>query len=373
MLTIKQWQTPTQYTITTKYTKTNTLPCFKCTKVSSEAIKGVHHQLYTGLAQTFCIHCWDSEIWECSHCNEIPSDEDCISCWKCGQWSHKNCNVLKIEAKEDFVCNMCKYAGDIIDVLSFQKTACVTKLEVTSNEFAEKSTQFASKHQKNNLNFQKQLNKIQTDLVEKQKVLRTYKCTLVEEKKKVSQLEEEKKKVSQLEVQKDRQLVWQTKKMKSMRTALNARSETVKHMKCMSTEKNNAIRALSAVKSRYNSANQEISLLKKQVKELEKQVSRATKDVHKNNKRGRECEHMLEDMQRLVKKYRARWNHTPPTKLSDVDQMLWKTYQCKTDGSCFSADAIKLKSSDAPPLWDSLGQTLNAIKNYHITTMQNKE
>ena len=363
MLTIKQCQTPTQYTITTKYTKTNTLPCFKCTKVSSEAIKGVHHQLYTGLAQTFCINCWDSEIWECSHCNEIPSDEDCISCWKCGQWSHKNCNVLKIEATEDFVCNICKYAGDIIDVLSFQKTACVTKLEVASNEFAEKSTQFASKHQKNSLNFQKQLNKIQTDLVEKQKVLRTYKCILVEEKKKVSQLE----------LQKDRQLVWQTKKMKNMRTALNARSETVKHMKCLSTEKNNAIRALSAIKSRNNSANQEITLLKKQVKELEKQVSRATKDVHKNNKRGRECEHMLEDMQRLVKKYRARWNYTPPTKLSDVDQMLWKTYQCKTDGSCFSADAIKLKSSDAPPLWDSLQQTLNAIKNYHITTMQNKE
>lgn len=55
MLTIKQWQIPTQHTVVTKYTEINTLPCFKCNKVSNEAITGVHHNVYSSNKQTFCI------------------------------------------------------------------------------------------------------------------------------------------------------------------------------------------------------------------------------------------------------------------------------------------------------------------------------
>jgi len=159
--------------------------------------------------------------------------------------------------------------------------------------------------------------------------------------------------------------------IKTMDASLKARSETVNQMKKLTKEKNNAMRSLTASNSRNDSAHQEIVLLKKQTKELRKQVTRLETDGKKNNKRGRDCEQILEEMHRVVKKYRARWNYNPPEILTDIDKMLWTTYRCKTDGSTFSAD--KLLYQGTAPSWGSLHNTMDAIKTYHIqSTMQNK-
>lgn len=371
MLTIKQLQTPTKYTNVSKYTKTNTLPCFKCKKVSNEAIKCVHHDLYNSETQICCVHCWDQESWECPHCNQTPSDEDCISCWKCGQWAHTNCKVLSIEATDDYVCNTCKHAGGIIDTLSFQKIACVTKLEVASNEFQAKTKQFntditerltielSAAFEKERCvlkqSHEKSLQKCAKTNNELSKKIKAYAKTNNELSKKINKYANLKKE--------------HENKIRTMGASLKARSETVRQMKTLASEKNNAIRALQASNSRNLDANQEIVSLKNKNKELGNQVMRLASNGKKNNKRGRECEQMLEEMQRLVKKYRARWNYNPPTKLSDVDHMLWNTYKCKTDGSSFSAD--KLLCNGTPPSWESLQKTLDTVKTYHIQrTMQ---
>tara|TARA_B100000795_G_scaffold248625_1_gene215586 strand:- start:590 stop:1582 length:993 start_codon:yes stop_codon:yes gene_type:complete len=330
---------------------------------------------------------------------------------------------------------MCKHAGGIIDVLSFQKSACVTKLKVESNEFKEKTTQFnmeiaeAHRNHKNQVNlmetkqasFDKEINvnlqrnnRIYKDRIaadnlrlqcanEHNIILKNQNKQLTEKFKKrcqdVLQIRPKIKKLvnekntamqsltaseSRLTASESRNasaneeinlLKKKTKQLgeqiKTMDASLKARSETVNQMKKLTKEKNNAMRSLTASNSRNDSAHQEIVSLKNKNKELGNQLTRLTSNGKKNNKRGRECEQMLEEMQRLVKKYRARWNYNPPTKLSDVDHMLWNTYKCKTDGSSFSAD--KLLCNGTPPSWESLQKTLDTVKTYHIQrSMQNK-
>lgn len=432
MLTIKQWQTPTQHTITTKYTEKNTAPCFNCKNVSKEAIEGVCHNLYDSETQICCIHCWDQESWECPHCNQTPSDEDCISCWKCGQWAHKNCKVVKTEATDDYVCNMCKHAGGIIDVLSFQKSACVTKLKVESNEFKEKTTQFNMEIAKVHRGHKEQVNLMETkhasrikeinadlqrnNLIEKERIaadnsrlqrandhnviLKNQNKQLTEKFKKGWQdvLEQQvRPKIKKLVDEKNTAmrsltasesrnasaneeinlLKKKTKQLgeqiKTMDASLKARSETVNQMKKLTREKNNAMRLLTASNSRNESANQEIVSLTKQTKELRKQVTRLETDGKKNNKRKRACDQMLTDMHKMVRTYRARWNYTPPEILNDIDKRLWNLYGCKTDGSTFSADKIVVRHQGTPSLWYSLQNTMTAIRRHHIQiTMQNK-
>jgi len=332
MLTLKQWQTPNKHAITTRYLTTNTTPCFECHALCNEAIHGNHHTQCT--SKTFCISCWDEESWDCPDCHQIPDDKDCISCNKCGQWTHNHCNGMHIDATTDYLCNRCKYAGDIIDKLVLQNDA--TKL---TNELAEKEA--TSQHKR-----------------EIAKLSKQHEVQVVKLNKKHDQVVVEK-----MHLQGE---------LQNTQASLLARSETVKEMKVLASEKNKAIRQLNVANSRNRSGNQEIHFLNKQVTELKKQLTRAQNNGKKNNKRSRECDHMLEDMQRLVKKYRARWNYNPPSTLTDIDLMLWKTYRCKTDGSSFSSD--KLLCHGIPPMWKSLQQTLGEVKTYHIqSTMENKK
>jgi len=269
--------------------------------------------------------------------------------------------VLSIKATDDYVCNTCKHAGGIIDTLSFQKIACVTKLEVASNEFQVKTKQF-------NMDITER----RTTSIELSAAFEKETCVLKQSHEKSLQKcaktnnELSKKIKAYAKLKKEHE-----NKIRTMGASLKARSETVRQMKTLASEKNNAIRALKASNSRNLDANQEIVSLKNKNKELGNQLTRLTSNGKKNIKRGRECEQMLEQMQRFVKKYRARWNYNPPTKLSDVDHMLWNTYKCKTDGSSFSADRILCNGT--PPSWESLQKTLDTVKTYHIQrTMQNK-
>ena len=159
--------------------------------------------------------------------------------------------------------------------------------------------------------------------------------------------------------------------LESTKASLMARSATVKEMKVLVSEKNRAVRELNVANSRNHNGNQEIHFLKNQVSGLKKQLSRAQNNGKKNNKRSRECDQMLEDMHRIVKKYRARWNYSPPSMLVGIDLMLWQTYRCKTDGSSFSSD--KLLCEGIPPVWKSLQQTLGEVKTYHIKSTMDKK
>jgi len=389
MLTIKQWQIPTQHTVVTKYTEINTLPCFKCNKVSNEAITGVHHNVYSSNKQTFCIDCWDQESWECPHCDQTPGDKDCVSCWKCGQWAHRNCKVVHIDDVDDYVCNQCKYAGELIDVLSFQKKACDTKLKVVANDLKvandlnEKTISDKSNHLKHKIQHADEIKKIKAEataatikiqaesdkllkqnaLIYKKKIQDINLWNQTNTKKMAKNMRNMKQKISAISTT-NNELSTQ---IASMETSIQARSETVSHMKTMTVEKNNALKALKASNARNISVKRQLLSLKNVNKELEKQITQLQNDERKNNKRGRDCEQMMEHMHRLVKKYRARWHYHPPTKLPQVEQMLWDTYKCKTDGSSFSAD--KLLCQGIPPSWDSLQKTLDAIKTYHIQSL----
>ena len=378
MLSLQQWQTPTKHPITSRYTTTNTTPCYKCQLICNEAVCGKHHTLYGSESQTFCISCWDEESWDCPHCRQLPDDNDCISCHKCGQWTHNHCDGLHIDATKEYLCNRCKYSGDVIDKLVLQKNACATKLTVVENELAEKVedattqhkneiTQLSNKHvaqldtlkQRKEAVYNKQL-RVMKGKYDKCKV---YIAKQLENLNKKHQAEYQQAVAEKIKVQGE---------LESTKASLMARSATVKEMKALASEKNKAVRELNVANSRNHSGNQEIHFLKNQVSELKKQLSRSQNNGKKNNKRSRECGQMLEDMHRLVKKYRARWNYNPPSTLAGIDLMLWQTYRCKTDGSSFSSD--KLLCEGIPPVWKSLQQTLGEVKTYHIkSTMENKK
>jgi len=353
MLTMKQFQTPTKHAITTKYLVKNTDTCFKCQAVNDEAIHGSHHTLYASKSQIFCIDCWDGESWECPHCCQTPPDKDCISCFKCGQWTHNGCDGVDIDTAVNYLCNHCKYAGDIIEKLVVQKNAGITKLKVAENELLEKTQDLAD--------LANIANKHAIDL-------KSYQQAMDHNSKKMA--------INNrlvIDLKRAKASEWTAIRELAATNSQNSDSskKTTQQMKTLTSEKNKAIRELVAANSRNLDSSKQMSILRKEMTGLKKNVKIAQSDVINVKKRKNACDSMLDDMQKLVKKYRARWNYHAPIRLDGINLSLWKMYECKTDGTVFSCDKLKYHGSE--PTWKTIGETMQEVKNYHLqTTLKSK-